>query len=119
MAPVSGQHRIRRYDGSLVIGVATASSPNCFLSCAQTKFVVLAALFAGASAFCPASKPAFATKLDNSKADWEKAKELGWSMGGEDYTRDVKPQKHEDERKTIHEAPSFEEYMRQRQQQGN
>lgn len=86
---------------------------------AQTKFVALAALFAGASAFAPASKPAFSTKVFNEKADWEKAKELGWSMGGEDYTREVKPKEHEDSRKTIHEGPSFEEYMRQRQQQGN
>lgn len=54
----------------------------------------------------------------NEKADWEKAKELGWSMGGEDYTREVKPHVDEDNRKSIHENPSFEEYMRMRQQSG-
>jgi len=83
------------------------------------KFVLLAALATSASAFTPAAKPAFSTKLYNEKADWQKAAELGWSMGGEDYTREVKPHKDEDPRKNIEEAPSFEEYMRQRQQQGN
>jgi hypothetical protein len=38
-------------------------------------------------------------------------------MGGEDYTRNVTPQKNEDPRKNIEEGPSFEEYMKQRQQQ--
>ena len=55
-----------------------------------------------------------ATALFNEKADWEKAAELGWSMGGEDYTRNVTPQKNEDPRKNIEEGPSFEEYMKQR-----
>lgn len=85
-----------------------------FLS--QTKFVVLAALVLSASAFAPVSKPAFSTKLAGEKVDWGKAAELGWSMGGEDYTREVKPVDHEDKRKSVHDAPSFEEYMRQRQQ---
>jgi hypothetical protein len=82
----------------------------------QTKFVFLAALVASASAFAPVAKPAFSTKLANEKADWSKAAELGWSMGGEDYTREVKPHVDEDPRKTIHEAPSFEEYMKMRNQ---
>jgi hypothetical protein len=89
------------------------------LSFLQNKLIVLAALFAGASAFAPASKPAFATKISGEKVNWDQAAELGWSMGGEDYTRKVEPKEDPDARKTIHEGPSFEEYMRQRQQQGN
>ena len=99
--------------------ILTLDLPLTCLTPIQTKFVVLAALFAGASAFAPVSKPSFTTKLANEKVDWEKAKELGWSMGGEDYTRDVKPQKNEDPRKSIAQGESFEEYMRSRQQQGN
>ena len=85
----------------------------------QTKIVVLAALMASASAFAPAVQPKQATALFNEKADWEKASELGWSMGGEDYTRKVEPKKDADPRKTIHEGPSFEEYMKQRAAGGN
>lgn len=95
------RHHFYRYDGTFRES--------------QTKMVVLAALVAGASAFSPA-KPAFASSaLFNQKTDWNSAAELGWSMGGEDYTREVKTQKHDDARKSIHEAPSFEEYMKQRQ----
>ena len=88
-----------------------------FYSLLQTKLAVLAAVVASASAFAPARPAFYSTALANQKADWEKAAELGWSMGGEDYTRAV-PDKleHEDTRKSIHEAPSFEEYMKQRQQ---
>ena len=84
----------------------------------QNKFLVVAALFASASAFAPS--PAFkaTSALANNKADWEAAAELGWSMGGEDYSRNPEVQEHEDARKSIHEAPSFEEYMKQRAQQG-
>ena len=82
----------------------------------QTKIVVLAALVASASAFAPAVQPKQATALFNEKADWEKAAELGWSMGGEDYTRNVVPKEDADARKTIHEGPSFEEYMKSRNQ---
>jgi hypothetical protein len=57
-----------------------------------------------------------ATQLYNDKPDWNKAAELGWSMGGEDYTRDVKPQEHEDPRKSVKQGESFEEYMRSRGQ---
>jgi hypothetical protein len=48
------------------------------------------------------------------KPDWEAAAELGWSMGGQDYTREVKPKVDEDPRKTIHQGESFEEYMKSR-----
>jgi hypothetical protein len=54
--------------------------------------------------------------LFNEKPDWQKAAELGWSMGGEDYTRDVKPMEHEDPRKSIKQGESFEEYMKSRGQ---
>mmetsp|Transcript_100234 Transcript_100234/g.139306 ORF Transcript_100234/g.139306 Transcript_100234/m.139306 type:complete len:88 (-) Transcript_100234:52-315(-) len=82
------------------------------------KLVAALALLATTSAFAPA--PAFrkSTAVFNGKAEWENAAELGWSMGGEDYTRDVQPQEHEDSRKSIHEGESFEEYMRNRQAQG-
>ena len=83
----------------------------------QNKLIILSTILASASAFAPA--PAFrpSTAVFNQKADWEKAAELGWSMGGEDYTRDVKPQVNEDPRKSIAKGESFEEYMRSRQQQ--
>jgi hypothetical protein len=86
---------------------------SLFLSL-QSKFAVFAALVASASAFAPS--PAFqkSTAIMNQKVDWDAAAELGWSMGGEDYTREVKPINHEDSRKSIHDAPSFEEYMKQR-----
>jgi hypothetical protein len=83
----------------------------------QTKLAVIAALVASASAFAPAKTAFTSSALFNQKADWGKAAELGWSMGGEDYTRNVTPQKNEDPRKNIEEGPSFEEYMKQRQQQ--
>ena len=83
----------------------------------QTKFLLLLLLtfVAGTLAFAPA-RPAFSsTALFNEKADWGEAAELGWSMGGEDYTRSVEVKKDpDDKRKDIHEAPSFEEYMKQR-----
>jgi hypothetical protein len=82
----------------------------------QSKIVILAALLASASAFAPAVSVKKSTQLFNEKADWEKAAELGWSMGGEDYTREVKPQVNEDARKTIHQGESFEEYMKSRGQ---
>lgn len=54
------------------------------------------------------------------KVDWDAAAELGWSMGGEDYTRDLPPEvKHEDPRKAIPKDVSFEEYMKQRAAGGN
>lgn len=76
--------------------------------------IILAALVASASAFAPA--PAFtrSTKLMAEKAEWEKAAELGWSMGGEDYSRNPEVKEHEDPRKSITPAPSFEEYMKAR-----
>ena len=83
----------------------------------QYKLAFFAALVASASAFAPTTtmtKFESSTALFNEKADWEKAAELGWSMGGEDYTRNVTPQKNEDPRKNIEEGPSFEEYMKQR-----
>jgi hypothetical protein len=81
--------------------------------------IVLAALVASASAFSPA--PAFtrSTRLAGQTTDWEKAKELGWSMGGQDHTRDAKVVEHEDPRKSVKAAPTFEEYMKQRAAGGN
>ena len=62
----------------------------------------------------PAVQNKMSTQLFQEKPDWEKAAELGWSTGGEDYTRDVKPQVNEDPRKTIPQGESFEEYMKNR-----
>lgn len=99
-----------------------ASESHLFLTLfefRQYKFVAALALLASASAFAPA--PAFtrqSTAAFNGKADWENASELGWSMGGEDYTRDVKPKVDEDPRKSIHQGESFEEYMKNRAAQG-
>lgn len=82
----------------------------------QYKLVAALALIASASAFAPS--PAFtrqSTAVYNGKADWGNAAELGWSMGGEDYTRDVTPKEDKDDpRKSIHQGESFEEYMKNR-----
>jgi hypothetical protein len=80
----------------------------------QSKIVFLLALVSSVSAFAPAVQTSFNTQLFQEKPDWEKAAEMGWSTGGEDYTRDVKPQVNEDPRKTIHNGESFEEYMKSR-----
>ncbi|GKY99117.1 hypothetical protein MPSEU_000867200 [Mayamaea pseudoterrestris] len=81
----------------------------------MNKLIILAAIVASASAFSPAAKPAFTTSMAGKKVGWEDAAELGWSMGGEDYTRDLpKEVQHEDPRKAIPDAPSFEEYMKMR-----
>jgi hypothetical protein len=78
------------------------------------------ALVASASAFAPAAKPAFVTKVyggvdPNPKpTSGELAQEMGWSMGGEAHTRDPTPVVSDDPRKTIPEGESFEEYMKRR-----
>jgi uncharacterized surface protein with fasciclin (FAS1) repeats len=71
----------------------------------QTKFALLAALVAGASAFSPAQKPVFSTALFNGP-------ELG--AGGMADTRNPDALVHEDPRKSISDAPSFEEYLKMR-----
>jgi hypothetical protein len=80
--------------------------------------IVVVALLAGASSFCPT--PAFTrtSALAGQTTEWEEAKDLGWSMGGQDHTRNPKPVDDEDPRKSVKVAPTFEEYMKQRQQQG-
>jgi hypothetical protein len=87
----------------------------------QTKSLLLitALMSSAVAAFVPVSHKPMAFVVQAQKADWNQAAELGWSMGGEDYTREVKPQVNEDARKTIHEGPSFEEYMKQRAAGGN
>mmetsp|Transcript_23350 Transcript_23350/g.65146 ORF Transcript_23350/g.65146 Transcript_23350/m.65146 type:complete len:85 (+) Transcript_23350:122-376(+) len=82
------------------------------------KLAVIAALVASASAFAPNAAVRQSTAVFNGKQDWDAAAELGWSMGGEDYTRAVNPQDNDDPRKVIPQGESFEEYMRSRQQQG-
>jgi hypothetical protein len=70
--------------------------------------ILLAAFVAGASAFAP--QPAFSrtTALNGEP-------EIG--AGGMADTRNPDPKEDEDPRKSISAAPSFEEYMKQREQQ--
>ena len=68
--------------------------------------LAIATLVAGASAFTPQlNGPAFSTALYNGPV-------IG--KGGMADTRDPEVLVHEDSRKSISEAPSFEEYMKQR-----
>ena len=71
--------------------------------------IVLAALVAGASAFAPA--PAFSTR---GTAVFSEEPKIG--AGGMADTRDPEEYQDEDPRKSISAAPSFEEYMKSRQQ---
>jgi hypothetical protein len=81
----------------------------------QSKIFILAALVASASAFAPAVVVNKSTQLFNQKKPTaEEAAEMGYSMGGEDYTRAVTPQVNDDPRKTIPQGESFEEYMKNR-----
>ena len=85
-------------------------SISFYLQHTQTKFVIaaLVALSAGVSAFSPAvQKPAFTTStaLFNGPT-------LG--AGGMADTRDPDAMEHEDPRKSISAAPSFEEYLKMR-----
>mmetsp|Transcript_2221 Transcript_2221/g.1814 ORF Transcript_2221/g.1814 Transcript_2221/m.1814 type:complete len:90 (+) Transcript_2221:52-321(+) len=84
-----------------------------------SKSLAVLALVASASAFSPAAKPSFTTKLfevdPNPKpTDGGQAQEMGWSMGGEAHTRNPTPVESDDPRKTIPEGESFEEYMKRR-----
>jgi hypothetical protein len=74
--------------------------------------IVLAALVASASAFMPAQ-----TAFTRGVA--VHAEEPKKGSGGMYDTRDPEPHKDEDPRKSISEAPSFEEYLKQRQAEGN
>jgi len=67
--------------------------------------VVLAALVAGSSAFSPVKKTSFSTALFNGPV-------LG--AGGMADTRDPDAYQDEDPRKSISDAPSFEEYLKMR-----
>ena len=74
--------------------------------------IVLAALVAGASAFAPA-----AVTPARGVAVFGEEPKIG--AGGMADTRDPEAMEHEDPRKSISEAPSFEEYLKQRQAEGN
>lgn len=73
--------------------------------------IVLFALVAGASAFAPA-----ATTPARGVALFDEPKK---GAGGMADTRDPDAFDHEDPRKSIKEAPSFEEYLKQRAAEGN
>ncbi|VEU41298.1 unnamed protein product [Pseudo-nitzschia multistriata] len=70
-----------------------------------SKFALVAALVGGASAFAPANKASVSTALFNGPV-------LG--AGGMADTRDPDELVHEDARKSIAAAPSFEEYLKMR-----
>merc|ERR1719251_688858 len=70
-----------------------------------SKVALVAALVGGASAFTPAQKSGVSTALFNGPT-------LG--AGGMADTRDPDALDHEDPRKSISVAPSFEEYLRMR-----
>ena len=74
----------------------------------QFKLVVIAALVASASAFAPSAQITRSTAI---------FQEIG--KGGMADTRDPEEYKDEDPRKSISAAPSFEEYLKQRQAEGN
>jgi hypothetical protein len=71
--------------------------------------ILLAALVAGASAFAPQPASSRATAL------YSEGPEIG--AGGMADTRNPDAKEDEDPRKSISAAPSFEEYMKQREQQ--
>jgi hypothetical protein len=75
--------------------------------------IVLAALVASASAFAPAAvNPRTSVVVFSGEGP-----KIG--AGGMADTRDPEPVNHEDPRKSISQAPSFEEYLKQRQAAGN
>eukprot|EP00591_Stephanopyxis_turris_P002368 CAMPEP_0195512218 /NCGR_PEP_ID=MMETSP0794_2-20130614/4246_1 /TAXON_ID=515487 /ORGANISM="Stephanopyxis turris, Strain CCMP 815" /LENGTH=78 /DNA_ID=CAMNT_0040639947 /DNA_START=36 /DNA_END=272 /DNA_ORIENTATION=- len=76
-----------------------------------SKALLLAAMVAGSSAFAPA--PAF------SRASVVLASEPKIGAGGMADTRDPETKVDEDPRKSISASPSFEEYMKQREAEGN
>ena len=78
----------------------------------QTKIALLFALVASASAFT--SPAAFTAK---STALFGEEPKIG--AGGMADTRDPDAYVDEDPRKSISEAPSFEEYLKQREAEGN
>ena len=85
-------------------------SPHCFFAPAtsQYKLAVIAALVASASAFAPSAQITRSTAI---------FQEIG--KGGMADTRDPETYQDEDPRKSISAAPSFEEYLKQRQAEGN
>lgn len=110
MAPVSSYHAHEAwFGGSLFYGIFL---PLPILSLLQSKMILLAALVASASAFAP--QPAFTR---TSTAVLSEPPKKG--AGGMADTRDPEAYEDEDPRKSISDAPSFEEYLKQREQQGN
>eukprot|EP00619_Florenciella_sp_RCC1007_P014950 CAMPEP_0205905424 /NCGR_PEP_ID=MMETSP1325-20131115/1334_1 /ASSEMBLY_ACC=CAM_ASM_000708 /TAXON_ID=236786 /ORGANISM="Florenciella sp., Strain RCC1007" /LENGTH=96 /DNA_ID=CAMNT_0053271333 /DNA_START=37 /DNA_END=327 /DNA_ORIENTATION=- len=95
----------------------------------QALKIVLAIISLGsAAAFAPQAQPRFMTKLnadrlvgaDGNPLDPMKIKPVNTEhvgKGGMVDTRDPETMTHEDPRKSISAAPSFEEYMKQRANQ--
>mmetsp|Transcript_27415 Transcript_27415/g.62954 ORF Transcript_27415/g.62954 Transcript_27415/m.62954 type:complete len:80 (+) Transcript_27415:219-458(+) len=77
---------------------------------AKVSLVAIVALFAGASAWAPAPQVAFG------RSKVVVFNEGGKGAGGMYDTRDPEPFEDEDPRKSISAAPSFEEYLKSREQ---
>ena len=73
----------------------------------QYKLAIIAALFGSAAAFTPASPVRTNTAI---------SQHIG--SGGMADTREVETKDDEDPRKSISAAPSFEEYLKQREAEG-
>ena len=100
------QHVIAR----ILIYYRISISPLCYFapSSLQYKLAVIAALVASASAFAPSTQITRSTAIFQEKG-----------KGGMADTRDPETYQDEDPRKSISAAPSFEEYLKQRQAEGN
>mmetsp|Transcript_15988 Transcript_15988/g.46915 ORF Transcript_15988/g.46915 Transcript_15988/m.46915 type:complete len:87 (+) Transcript_15988:30-290(+) len=80
-------------------------------------FAVLLALVASATAFVAPAPRMWGTRLQASQNQPGEEPKIG--AGGMADTRDPDEMTHEDPRKSISAAPSFEEYLKQRQAEGN
>lgn len=84
----------------------------------QYKLIALFALLtASASAFTAPTMPSVVTATTSSSSLFSEEPKIG--AGGMADTRDPEAYQDEDPRKSISEAPSFEEYLKQREAGGN
>merc|ERR1712106_757301 len=87
-----------------------------FINMAPSKMILLAALVASASAFAPSTT--FSRSVTLNMSEGEEEKKLG--SGGMADTRDPETVDNvDDPRKSISAAPSFEEYQKMKEAEGN